>query len=247
MQKRYEEVLKKLGYKILGNSNIEDTTNNTILEQVKLLAKSRYFKDGKEIITITNSGISINLKDDININHKYQKNLVGVNLGSSYKISYVDSNKDNVKITINITKFLKGELIGKVSFRAINEKDNKAIKDLDYGEVVIEQYPASALIKYGKGSTIYNDNLCTSTMFLNVIYDYLNGINEYCNNEDIKNSFAFIAPFVVEDIDSIFELRDKNIDIYLEAYNKKLQDLEKNYEFAKKDIQNKIKVLNQKK
>ena len=247
MQNRYKEILNKLGYELLGNSNIKDTRNNAILEQVKLLANSRYFKDGKEFINLSNSGVSINLSPNLSINHRYLENLVGINLGSSYKISYIDSNKDNIKITINITKFLKGELIGKISFKAINEKDNKVIKDLDYGEVNIEQYPASALVKYGKGSTTYNDNLCTSAMFLNVIHDYLNGINEFYNNEKVKKAFAFISSFVVEDIDSIFELRDKNIDIYLESYNKKLQDLEKNYEFTKKDIQNKIKVLNQKK
>ena len=91
MQKRYEELLKKLGYELISNSNLKDIKNNVVLDQVKLLATSKYFKDGKEFINVTNSNISVNLSDNLNINHRYQENLVGINLGSSYKISYIDS------------------------------------------------------------------------------------------------------------------------------------------------------------
>ena len=241
MQKRYEEILNDLGYEVMANSSLKEIKSDTILDQIKSSDGSKYLKDNKEMVKITNDSMKVKVFDNTALKASYNEK------NSSYTLFYLYPHQDLFSVTFNITKYTKGEMVAKIEMLAKIEKDNKLVNDINYGLVTIEQYPTFANVKYKKGVAHYKEELCNANLFLNIVEDYLNGINEYRDNLDIYKAYKLlVSKYLRKDINSVFEFRDSNIDMYLNNYNEMLLDIDEN-DIRKSLIKKKINILNNKK
>lgn len=76
--------------------------------------------------------------------------------------------------------------------------------------------------------------------------DYLNSIDVYYSNDSMKDLFNIISKFIVKDIDASFSMLDDEIDYHIEKYNKEIEKLTLAYNTQKGIVEEKIKVLQDK-
>ena len=191
---------------------------------------------------IRDENLKVRFNDNVELIYLENKDIFDENYHNSYKICYHNYNNYQ-EIAIDIFRFTNKLLIGKID---LNSRKYEQASDVEsYSKVTIEQLLDKAVVKGKCGNTIYKEEYYNTGMLFEVIMDYLNSIDIYNKNNEIKSIFSNITKFIIEDIDFIFKNMNKEAINQINLYQNELEGLEKYYFSRKNIIKQKIKNLKQ--
>ena len=244
MNKRQKEIIEACGYRVESKLAIYNNSNKKLYLENGKNRNTYYDVDNKRICCYNNGYIDIVLNNE-SIYHNYKSNDEDINIESHYEI--VSNTGDiNSKIIIDIKNFSRYELVSKITLGAEKKEYGKNTRYTEYENVTICNYPEKAVVCTKCGNTVYKDKLyCTEVLF-EIIMDYLNSIDVYYSNDSMKDLFNIISKFIVKDIDASFSMLDDEIDYQNEKYNKEIEKLTLAYNTQKGIVEEKIKVLQDK-